>query len=147
MRLGEKIPTETLAERTVGFSYANIAAMCNRAGLIAVNNRRKSVTIQDIDEAINEEIGGLKLNEPIFQPGEKGIVAHHEIGHAFVAHCLENTDDLVCISIMPRTDSTLGFAQYQPTENVLQQKSYLLDEICTLLGGRAAEMTEHFPPM
>ena len=133
------VSPKNLSKRTVRFSYADIAEVCNDAGLIAVNKQKKMVNMEDCIEAINENIGGIKRKESILKDKEKEIVAVHESGHAFTAHCLANAEPLVHLTIMPRTNSVLGFAQYEPSEKVLLQKSYILDEVCTLLGGKVAE--------
>ncbi len=133
------ISMERLAEKTPGSSYADIDEICNLAGLLTARKNQETVTNLELDEAIAQKIGGIKRYETILTTEEKYKIAIHEIGHAFVAHCLLHADPLVGVNIMPRTNNVLGFAQYLPSERSLVQKSYLLDKICTSLGGRAAE--------
>ncbi len=133
------VSTQTLAVRTPGFSYADIKNVVNSAALIAINNKRKKVTINDFHQAIDENIAGIKRKVKILKPKEKNIVAYHEAGHAIVGHFLPRLSKIVKVTIIPRTSSALGFAQYEAQEKQLHSKNYLLDQICSLLGGRASE--------
>ena len=139
MRIDASISHTRLADKTPLFSYADIAEVCNRAGLIAASKNKRYISRVDINEAIAEKVGGIKKHEKILKVDEKQKIVIHEIGHAFVAHCLPYAEPLVGVNIMPRTNDVLGFAQYLPSEKVLVQASYILDDICTSLGGRAAE--------
>ncbi len=95
--------------------------------------------MDDFNDAIDRVIGGLEKKNKIISPDEKTIVAHHEAGHAVVGWFLEHADPLVKVSIVPRGVAALGYAQYLPREQFLYQTEQLMDEMCTLLGGRAAE--------
>ncbi|MEM9569401.1 MAG: AAA family ATPase [Bacteroidota bacterium] len=139
IKTADHIDVKELAKQTPYFSYADIAEITNDAALIAVSKRRKAVTMEDFNEAINQNIGGIVRDGKMLKGKEKKIVAIHEAGHALVAHHMPNATPLVKVTIMPRTNAALGFAQYEPEEKHIHQEAYLLDEICTLLGGRAAE--------
>ena len=139
VRTAGDIDVKDLAKQTPYFSYADIAEITNDAALIAVGKRKEAVTMADFNEAINQNIGGIVRDGKMLKGKEKKIVAVHEAGHALVAHHMPNATPLVKVTIMPRTNAALGFAQYEPEEKHIHQEAYLLDEICTLLGGRAAE--------
>lgn len=139
IKTASHIDVKDLAKQTPYFSYADIAEITNDAALIAVGKRKEAVTMEDFNEAINQNIGGIVRDSKMLKGKEKKIVAIHEAGHALVAHHMPNATPLVKVTIMPRTNAALGFAQYEPEEKHVHQEAYLLDEICTLLGGRAAE--------
>lgn len=92
----------------------------------------------DFSEARDRVVGGLERKSKIISPKEKIIVAHHEAGHAVASWHLEHVDSLVKVSIIPRGKS-LGASWYLPEERQLITKPQLLDQICAMLGGRAAE--------
>src|SRR5690625_4685233 len=96
------------------------------------------VTQQHFTEARDRIVGGLERSSLIISPDEKLIVAHHEAGHAVISWYLENVDSLVKVSIIPRGKS-LGAAWYLPQEQYIRTKAQFTDQICALLGGRAAE--------
>lgn len=140
VKTADGIDVKDLAKQTPYFSYADIAEITNDAALIAVGKRKQAVTMEDFTEAINQNIGGIVRDGKMLKGKEKKIVAIHEAGHALVAHHMPNATPLVKVTIMPRTNAALGFAQYEPEEKHIHQEAYLLDEIRTLLGGRAAEL-------
>lgn len=89
--------------------------------------------------AIDRTIGGLtKRNNPL-TPSTKRVVAYHEAGHALVGWLLEHTDALLKVTIVPRTNMSLGFSQYTQSDQKLHTKEELIDRMCMMLGGRAAE--------
>ena len=133
------LDVDKLAAQTQGFAGADIANVCNEAALIAARKNKKSVNLQDFQDAIDRVIGGLEKKNKIISPEEKRIVAYHEAGHAVVGWFLEHAHPLVKVSIVPRGVAALGYAQYLPKEQFLYQTEELLDEICMSLGGRAAE--------
>ena len=121
------------------FAGAEIANVCNEAGLIAARRDKKAVDMQDFQDAIDRVIGGLEKKNKIILPEEKKIVAFHEAGHAVAGWFLEHADPLVKVSIVPRGVAALGYAQYLPREQFLYQTEQMLDEMCMAFGGRAAE--------
>lgn len=128
-----------LAELTPLLSPASIANICNEAAIHAVRKGKEEVDMKDFEEATDREIAGIKrsMNLPKF---EKEIISYHEVGHALVSWFLEHAAPLVKITIMPRGEAALGFAQYQPEEKVIYQEKQFLAELAVLLGGRAAEL-------
>lgn len=134
----ETIDVDLLASLTPGFSGADIANICNEAALLAARNKKEVITQQDFTQARDRIVGGLERSSLIISPDEKLIVAHHEAGHAVISWHLENVDSLVKVSIIPRGKS-LGAAWYLPQEQHIITKAQFTDQICALLGGRAAE--------
>lgn len=139
IKLHENVDPKKLAAQTPGFAGAEIANVCNEAALIAARRNKKSVDMQDFQDAIDRVIGGLEKKNKIISPEEKKIVAYHEAGHAVAGWFLEHADPLVKVSIVPRGVAALGYAQYLPKEQFLYQTEQLMDEMCMALGGRAAE--------
>lgn len=127
-----------LAKQTPGFSGADIANVCNEAALIAARKNKKSVEKQDFLDAVDRIIGGLEKKNKITTLSEKKSIAVHEAGHASVSWLLEYANPLVKVTIVPR-GKALGAAWYLPEERQLTTKEQMLDEMCALLGGRAAE--------
>lgn len=138
-KLGDDVDSKKLAAQTPGFAGAEIANVCNEAALIAARRNKKSVDLQDFQDAIDRVIGGLEKKNKLISPEEKKIVAYHEAGHATVGWFLEHADPLVKVSIVPRGVAALGYAQYLPKEQYLYRTEQLMDSICMMLGGRAAE--------
>ncbi|KYN11599.1 Paraplegin, partial [Trachymyrmex cornetzi] len=128
-----------LAFLTPGFSGADIANVCNEAALHAARDKKKQVDSNDLTYAIDRTIGGLiKRNNPL-TPSTKRIVAYHEAGHALVGWLMEHTDALLKVTIVPRTNLKLGFAQYTQSDQKLYNKEQLFERMCMTLGGRVAE--------
>lgn len=138
LKLDEDVDIELLASLTPGFSGADIANICNEAALIAARKKKELVEQKDFSEARDRVVGGLERKSKIISPKEKIIVAHHEAGHAVASWHLEHVDSLVKVSIIPRGKS-LGASWYLPEERQIITKGQLLDQICAMLGGRAAE--------
>lgn len=132
------IDVNFLAKQTPGFSGADIANVCNEAALIAARKGHKSVDKQDFMDAVDRIIGGLERKSKIMTAEEKRSIAYHEAGHATISWLLQYANPLVKVTIVPR-GAALGAAWYLPEERSLTNKDHLLDEMCSLLGGRAAE--------
>ena len=127
-----------LAKQTPGFSGADIANVCNEAALIAARNDHKCVSKQDFMDAVDRIIGGLERKNKIMTEEEKRSVAYHEAGHATISWLLRWGNPLVKVTIVPR-GVALGAAWYLPEERQLTNKEHIKDNLCSLLGGRAAE--------
>ncbi|MDC0249570.1 ATP-dependent zinc metalloprotease FtsH [Flavobacteriales bacterium] len=138
IKLTKKIDINFLARQTPGFSGADIANVCNEAALIAARKSKKEVTKQDFLDAVDRIIGGLEKKSKIISPAEKKTIAFHEAGHATVSWMLEFASPLIKVTIVPRGKS-LGAAWYLPEERQLTTTEQMLDEICSAMGGRAAE--------
>jgi len=138
VKIDETVDVDMLARQTPGFSGADIANVCNEAALIAARHDAKWVGRQDFLDAIDRIIGGLEKKNKVMTDGEKRTIALHEAGHATVSWLLEYANPLVKVTIVPRGQA-LGAAWYMPEERQITTKEQMLDEVCALLGGRAAE--------
>ncbi|XP_037076769.1 paraplegin-like, partial [Pollicipes pollicipes] len=128
-----------LATLTPGFSGADIANVCNEAALKAARDGAKRVTGAELEYAIERVVGGTEKRSQVMSPAERRVVAFHESGHALVGWLLEHTDALLKVTIVPRTNQALGFAQYTPSDQRLYTNDELFDRMCMALGGRCAE--------
>jgi len=138
IKYDEKLDIDLLARQTAGFSGADIANVCNEAALIAARHDKNIVSFEDFNAAIDRIIGGLEKKNKITTSEEKRGIAVHEAGHATVSWHLRYGDPLIKVTIVPR-GKALGAAWYVPEERQLVPAQALLDQICSLLGGRAAE--------
>ena len=138
VKIDESVDIDFLARQTPGFSGADIANVCNEAALIAARHNSQSVGKQDFLDAVDRIIGGLEKKTKVMTADEKRAIAIHEAGHATISWFTEFANPLVKVSIVPR-GRALGAAWYLPEERQITTKEAMLDEICSLLGGRAAE--------
>ena len=138
LKLSKDVKVGFLARQTPGFSGADIANVCNESALIAARKSRESVGKQDFLDAVDRIIGGLEKKNKIISQTEKKTIAFHEAGHATISWLLEHAHPLVKVTIVPR-GKALGAAWYLPEERSITTKEQLLDEMCSALGGRAAE--------
>lgn len=138
LKLATNLDIDFLAKQTPGFSGADIANICNEAALIAARKKKKQVEKQDFLDAVDRIVGGLEKKNKIITPQEKKTIAFHEAGHATTSWLLEHASPLVKVTIVPRGRS-LGAAWYLPEERQITTTEQLLDEMCSALGGRAAE--------
>ncbi|MDD2510452.1 MAG: ATP-dependent zinc metalloprotease FtsH [Syntrophomonas sp.] len=137
--LDENINMEILAKRTPGFTGADLANMVNEAALLTARRNKNKIGMEELEESIERVIAGPEKKSRVISEKEKRLVAYHEGGHAVVSYFLPHTDKLHKISIIPRGRAG-GYTLLLPEEdrNYIT-KSYLLDEVTTLLGGRVAE--------
>ena len=138
LKLGASIDIDFLARQTPGFSGADIANVCNEAALIAARHDKATVEKQDFLDAVDRIVGGLEKKTKILTQEEKRNIAFHEAGHATISWLLQYGNPLVKVTIVPRGEA-LGAAWYLPEERQLTSSEHILDDICSLLGGRAAE--------
>lgn len=138
LKLEKNLDIDLLARQTPGFSGADIANVCNEAALIAARHNKEAVGRQDFLDAVDRIIGGLEKKTKILTAAEKRSIALHEAGHATISWFCEFANPLVKVSIVPRGQA-LGAAWYLPEERPITTKEQMLDEMCALLGGRAAE--------
>ena len=138
IKLAPDVDIDLLARQTPGFSGADIANVCNEAALIAARHKKQLVEKQDFMDAVDRIIGGLEKKSKITTEEERRAIATHEAGHATISWHLKYASPLVKVTIVPR-GKALGAAWYLPEERQIQPEQALLDEICSLLGGRAAE--------
>jgi cell division protease FtsH len=138
IKIDKSIDIQFLAKQTPGFSGADIANVCNEAALVAARRDKKKVERQDFLDAVDRIVGGLERKNKIITPQEKKTIAYHEAGHATVSWLLEHANPLVKVTIIPR-GKALGAAWYLPEERQITTTEQMMDEMCSALGGRAAE--------
>ncbi|XP_037671596.1 paraplegin isoform X1 [Choloepus didactylus] len=131
--------SQRLAELTPGFSGADIANICNEAALHAAREGHKSVHTLDFEYAVERVLAGTAKKSKILSKDEQRVVAFHESGHALVGWLLEHTEAVMKVSIAPRTNAALGFAQMLPRDQHLFTQEQLFERMCMALGGRASE--------
>ena len=132
------IDWERIARRTVGFTGADLENMLNEAAILIAREDRSEITNLDLEEAATKVKMGPEKKR-MFNAVERDMTAYHEAGHALVTHFLSHTDPVHRISIVSR-GRALGFTLIPPAQDKYQStRTELLEEICTLLGGRAAE--------
>lgn len=137
--IAEDVNLEVLAKRTPGFTGADLANMVNEAALLTARRGNETIGMEEMEESIERVIAGPEKKSRVISEKEKKLVAYHEGGHAMVSYFLPHTDKLHKISIIPRGRAG-GYTLLLPEEdrNYIT-RSYLLDEVTTLLGGRVAE--------
>jgi len=138
LKLVEGLDIDFLSKQTPGFSGADIANLCNEAALIAARHNKKHVEKQDFLDAVDRIVGGLEKKNKIITKVEKKSIAFHEAGHATISWMLQYAHPLVKVTIVPRGQS-LGAAWYLPEERSITTTEQILDQMCSALGGRAAE--------
>jgi cell division protease FtsH len=138
IKINDSVDVNFLSRQTPGFSGADIANVCNEAALIAARKNKSFVEKQDFLDAVDRIVGGLEKKNRITTLAEKKSIAYHEAGHATISWILEHANPLVKVTIVPRGEA-LGAAWYLPEERQLTTKEHMLDEMCSTLGGRAAE--------
>jgi len=140
VKMETEVDLKVIAQKTAGFSGADLANVVNEAALLAVRKGRKQVIMVDLDEAVDRIVGGLEKKNRVINAEEKKIVAYHEVGHALVAALTPGSEPVHKISIIPRGLAALGYTQQRPTEDrYLMSTEELLGKIDVLLGGRTAE--------
>ena len=140
IKLADDVDLKVIAQKTPGFSGADLANAINEAALLAVRKNKQKVGMEELDEAVDRIIGGLEKKNRVINPKEKKIVAYHEVGHALVAALTSEAEPVHKISIIPRGLAALGYTQQRPTEDrYLMSHKELLSKIDVLLGGRVAE--------
>ena len=134
----DSVDLDLLARQTPGFSGADIANVCNEAALIAARRKNSCVQKQDFMDAVDRIVGGLEKKSVITTEEERKSIAIHEAGHATISWHLQYANPLVKVTIVPR-GKALGAAWYLPEERQISTYEAMLDEMCSTLGGRAAE--------
>lgn len=138
VKTDDSVDLDFLSRQTPGFSGADIANVCNEAALIAARNGKTEVEKIDFTNAVDRIVGGLEKKSKVTTENERRTIAIHEAGHATLSWFLEHANPLVKVTIVPR-GKALGAAWYLPEERQITTKEQMLDEMCALLGGRAAE--------
>ncbi len=138
--LSPNVELAVIAARTPGFAGADLANIVNEAALLAARKEKNAVEMADFEEAIDRVVAGLEKKSRVLSEKERDIVAHHEMGHAFVADSVAQADPVHKVTIIPRGIAALGMTYQLPTEDrFLLTRSEIEDRIAVLLGGRVAE--------
>ena len=140
VRLAADVDLQIIAARTPGMVGSDLANVINEAALLAARYGKDSVTMDELDKAIDRVMAGPEKKSRVMAPEEKRRVAYHESGHALVAESLPTADPVRKVTIIPHGVAALGYTQQLPTQDrYLYTKEELLDRITVMLGGRAAE--------
>jgi cell division protease FtsH len=139
VKLTAEVDLSVIARHTPGFTGADLANIVNEAAILAAKKEQKSVDLKDLEEAIEKSIAGPQRKSRIISDSEKRVVAYHEAGHTLVAKTLPGCDPVHKVTIIPRGPA-LGYTMQMPLEDkYLTSKTEILNRLCVLLGGRAAE--------
>jgi len=140
VKLALDVDLTVMARRTPGFSGAQLANVINEGALLAARAGRNEVQMHDLEEAVDRVVAGLERRSQVLTDKERRLIAYHELGHAVVAHFVENTDPVHRVSIIPRGIGALGYTQQLPEEErYLMSEPELKSRLAVLLGGRSAE--------
>ncbi len=138
-QLDSEVNTRVLAERTPGFSGADLANLVNEAAILATRRDKTVIGMPELTESIEKVILGPERRSRVISPKEKEIVAYHESGHALVGASLKNADPVQKVSIISRGHAG-GYTLAVPSEDkTLHSREYYYDELSMLLGGYASE--------
>jgi cell division protease FtsH len=142
-KLAPEVSLEAVAQRTPGFSGADLANLLNEAAILTARRRKEAIGPLEISDAIDRITIGLSLT-PLLDSKKKRLLAYHEVGHALLITLLKNSDPLNKVTIIPRSGGIGGFAQSVPDEenvdsSYLRSRAWILDRITIALGGVAAE--------
>ncbi|MGJ3252971.1 MAG: ATP-dependent zinc metalloprotease FtsH [Elainellaceae cyanobacterium] len=141
-KLDSDVSLDAIAQRTPGFSGADLANMLNEAAILTARRRKDAISIAEIEDAIDRVTIGMTLN-PLMDGKKKRLIAYHELGHALLMTLLDHTDPLDKVTIIPRSGGIGGFAKpllsSEGIDDGLQSRAELLDLITVYLGGRASE--------
>lgn len=137
--LDESVDLKAIAQRTPGFSGADLENLLNEAALVAARSNKEKIDMGDIDEATDRVIAGVAKKGRVISEKERNIVAYHEAGHVVVGLTLDEAEKVHKVTIVPRGQAG-GYAVMLPKEDrYFMTKPELLDKVAGLLGGRAAE--------
>ena len=140
IKLAEDVDLRKLAQATAGAVGADLANLVNEAALRAVRQGRKAVNQEDLLVSFEVVIAGTEKKNTVLTDTEKRLVAYHEVGHALVSALKKGSEPVTKITIVPHTTGALGYTMYTPEEEkFLSTNTELQTELCSLLGGRAAE--------
>lgn len=138
LKISKDFDVSYMAKHTAGFSGADIANVCNEAALGAARKNKSEIDLQDFLDAVDRTVGGIVKKGYLLSDSEKKTIAHHEAGHAVVSWLLPHANQLFKVTLVPRGNA-LGAAWYLPDEHKIERKSQMIDEMCSLIGGRVAE--------
>lgn len=138
-KLSDEVDLKEIARSTPGFSGADLQNLLNESALLAARHKRKAIEQQDVDQARDKVMMGLKREGIRLSDHEKKLLAYHESGHAIVAAALPDTDPIHKVTVIPRGQAMGVTMQLPEKEKLLYEKKYMLDRMAVMMGGRAAE--------
>jgi cell division protease FtsH len=134
----EDVSLVQIANRTPGFSGADLANLLNESAILATRYKKTTITKNEVNEAVDRIIGGI-AGSPMEDTKNKKLIAYHEVGHAIVGSLLQNHDEVEKVTLIPR-GSAKGLTWFAPEEDqMLVSRAQLLARITSTLGGRVAE--------
>ncbi|MFC1568271.1 ATP-dependent zinc metalloprotease FtsH [Candidatus Margulisiibacteriota bacterium] len=137
--LAKDVDFNVMARRTPGFTGADLENVLNESAILAARADKKEINMDEVEEAIDRVLAGPEKKSRIISEKEKDIVAHHEIGHAFLSKILPNADPVHKISVLPR-GMALGYTLQLPEQDRhLMSHGQIIDQITVMMGGRVAE--------
>ncbi|MBN1794913.1 MAG: ATP-dependent zinc metalloprotease FtsH [Candidatus Omnitrophica bacterium] len=140
IKLAAEVDLISIARQTPGFSGADLANLANEAALLAARRDKDSVSMEELEAAIERVMAGPERKSRVISNYEKKIVAHHEAGHALLSLTVEGADPLHKVSIIPRGTAALGYTMQMPLEDrYILTRTELVGRLIVLLGGRASE--------
>ena len=137
--LAEDVDLKQIARGTAGFTGADLENLLNEAALLAGRRSESFITMKDLQESIIKVIAGPEKHSRVIPERERRLTAYHEAGHAVVMHALPDLDPVHQITIVPRGEAGGMTIYLQDEDRSYLSRSYMLDRIAGLLGGRAAE--------
>src|SRR5699024_655047 len=138
-KISDEVNLEEIARATPGFSGADLENLLNESALIAARHKRKAVEQQDIDQARDKVMMGLKREGIRLSVHEKKLLAYHEAGHAIVAAVLADTDPVHKVTIIPRGKALGVTMQLREKEKLLYEQKDMVDRMAVMMGGRSEE--------
>ena len=137
--ISEDTDMESIAKQTAGFSGADLMNLLNESAILAARRDKKTITYDEMAESIDRVIAGPERKNKVVSDREKNMVAHHEAGHALVAHLLPHADPPYKVTIVPR-GQTGGHTRFMPEEETqLVTQNQLEARLASAMGGRVAE--------
>lgn len=137
--LAKDVDLKVVAQRTPGFTGADLENVLNEAAILAARADKKEVFMEEVEEAVDRVMAGPEKKSRVISDREKSMVAYHEVGHAILSQVLPNADRVHKISILPR-GMALGYTLQLPLEDkYLVTKDQALEQITVMMGGRVAE--------
>ncbi len=143
VKLDSSADLDAIAKITSGASGADLANIINEAALLAVRNKRKTVIMTDLNEAVEKAMIGLQKKSRVIKEEERRVIAYHETGHAIIGSFTEGADKVHKVTIVPRGQAALGYTFHIPEDDkhIVTEKQ-LIGEIDVCLGGRAGEFVK-----
>ncbi len=136
--LAQDVDLEKIARRTPGFTGADLSNLLNEAAILAARRNLTEISMDEINDAIDRVLAGPEKKDRVMSEKRKTLVAYHEAGHALVGALMPEYDPVQKITIIPRGRAG-GLTWFLPSEDRMQSRTYLRNQMAVALGGRVAE--------